>query len=751
MQISGTRHTKLPALIGLMVAAPVALAQTAAGNDRTLDAVVVTASRAETRLQDMPLHTTVITQEQIRNSPAQSLDQVLRNVPGLLVPGSPAYTTDPTGHNIKFRGMDKKVLVLVDGIPVHDPFFTTIQWYKIPLRTVDRVEIIRGGGSSLWGNLAVGGVINIVSKRPVKGDGEAQLSAGTMNSWSGAVTKNFVASDTLSFTFSGDSFKTDGYNNASPDYRAAFWPGRGNSSATAGNVRIAAFFKPLPDVDAFVRIGHHEQDEKIGGYLHGSNQQAGPDIQAGLTKRFDQQTRLQANYWSQWTRFDKYNGAGCYASAVFVCGASAATAATAAQQAARIVQYASSFDGMDYRERGGSVVWSRDGGGMLTSMQFGADFRTLSGEDAQESYRTPTAALPAAFRVQRTNYGAGRQEFVGAFAQFKLAPVDPLEISLSARYDNYKSSKGVAQQTNFSNVAVPLITSTAGGAVPDLSKSAINPTISARYDVSERLAFRGSAYKAFRAPGMNNMYRTFGSASITVANPSLGPETLMGSELGVDWQGGNYSLGATLFTAKVKDVVANYTLNPGGAFFAGFIPAAVQNICGASVGLGAALCTGTVSYNTNGQDQRSNGLELDAKWTLHRDLSLAAYYTRTLTYYTSTTTGDPVNKQLQLVPKDVLGASLIWRPQEKWTHALDMRFNGPMTLNLTDAVTNPMQQGGYTVFNASTSYRLKDNMEWFASIVNLTDKKYTDSSASNIQGVSFAMPRTITSGLKFKF
>ena len=210
-------------------------------------------------------------------------------------------------------------------------------------------------------------------------------------------------------------------------------------------------------------------------------------------------------------------------------------------------------------------------------------------------------------------------------------------------------------------------------------------------------------------------------------------------------------MGATLYTATVKDVVANYTLNPGGAFFAGFIPVGVQNICGASIGLGAALCTGTVSYNSNGQDQRSNGLELDAKWTINRSLSLSGYYTRTLTYYISTSTGDPINKQLQLVPKDVLGASLIWRPQDKWSAAFDMRFNGPMTLNLTNAVTDPMQQGGYTVFNASTSYRLKDNMEWFASIVNLSDKRYTDSSASNIQGVVGAMPRTLTTGLKLKF
>ena len=122
-----------------------------------------------------------------------------------------------------------------------------------------------------------------------------------------------------------------------------------------------------------------------------------------------------------------------------------------------------------------------------------------------------------------------------------------------------------------------------------------------------------------------------------------------------------------------------------------------------------------------------------------------------MTYYTSTTTGDPVNKQLQLVPKDVLGGSLVWRQSDAWSHSVDLRYSGPMTLNLTNGVTNPVQQGGYTVFNASTTWRFRSNAEWFASVVNLTDKRYTDSSASNLQGISLAMPRTIATGVKAKF
>ncbi len=404
------------------LAAP-ALAQEAAAT-LALETVVVSATRSDTRLQDMPLHTTVISQEEIRHSPAQTLDQLLRNVPALLVSGAPAYTTDPTGHNIKFRGMDKKVLVLVDGIPVLDPFYTTIQWFKVPLSSIERVEIVRGGGSSLWGNLAVGGVINIVSKRP-KGD-ELDLAArlGSQGTFSSAASKNWRLSDALALNLSLDGFSTEGYNNSPEAYRAAYWPGRGASSATAKNARLGVFFNPGAGLEGFARVGYHEQNEDIGGYAFGTNLQKSPDLQAGLSRTFDDRSRLSANVYAQNVRFDKFNGAGCYAAATYACGAPVSGAgATAAQRSAATLQYASSHDINTYRERGGSLVYSRHFDGLLNELQIDLDLRRISGEDSQESYRTPTAALPAVLRVQRANYGAGAHAFTGVFSQFTLVPV----------------------------------------------------------------------------------------------------------------------------------------------------------------------------------------------------------------------------------------------------------------------------------------------------------------------------------------
>ncbi len=87
-------------------------AQSASNDTESLPTVVVSATRNQTRVEDMPLHTTVISQEEIEKSTAQTLDQLLRNVPGMNFTGIPAALSDPTGHQTKMRGLgNAKVLV----------------------------------------------------------------------------------------------------------------------------------------------------------------------------------------------------------------------------------------------------------------------------------------------------------------------------------------------------------------------------------------------------------------------------------------------------------------------------------------------------------------------------------------------------------------------------------------------------------------------------------------------------------------
>ena len=201
------------ALASLLIANGVQ-AQTAPATEVVafLAPVTVAASRGQARVEAMPLNTTIVSQADIQKSSAQTLDQLLRDVAGMNFTGVPTPQTDPTGHQTKMRGMgNAKVLVLLDGVPIHDPFYLTTQWFKIPLSNIERVEVVRGGNSSLWGNMAVAGVVNIVSKRAADNAGEASFSAGSSGTMSGAFSKNFAVSDALSFNLTLDRLNSRGY------------------------------------------------------------------------------------------------------------------------------------------------------------------------------------------------------------------------------------------------------------------------------------------------------------------------------------------------------------------------------------------------------------------------------------------------------------------------------------------------------------------------------------------------------------
>jgi vitamin B12 transporter len=145
------------------------------------DAVVVTASRTEQRLRDTIPHTTVLTQKEIRDSQAVDLPTLLRSEAGFEMAQNGGIGT--VFSPLSLRGSTSaRTLVLVDGVRIEDAGFSSTALQHIMLDQVERVEIVRGNVSSLYGSNAVGGVIQVFTKR---GKGEpapyAQIMAGSRN------------------------------------------------------------------------------------------------------------------------------------------------------------------------------------------------------------------------------------------------------------------------------------------------------------------------------------------------------------------------------------------------------------------------------------------------------------------------------------------------------------------------------------------------------------------------------------------
>lgn len=737
----------LSALLALASAlAPLSLAAqtTTTTAPAELAPVVVSASRNETRVEDMPLHTTVVTQEEIRRSPAQTLDQLLRTIPGFNFSGVPAHQSDPTGHQTRMRGLgNAKALILLDGVPIHDPFYLTTQFFKIPLFSVERIEIIRGGNSSLWGNMAVAGVVNVVTRRDIDDAGEVLVSAGSFGTTNVAASKNFRVSERLGFNLGFDQFHTDGYQQVPADARFRF-PGRQPTDAKNTNVRLAGFWRPGPATSAFVRVGWHVQDQEIG-YQFGRNLQQSPDLAAGLGHSFGALGRIDASVWAQNVTFSKYNGAACYwQTSGTACPTSANV--TLAQVNDRIVQYYTQYGFQQYSERGTWLAWSKPLGGLVSSVQLGADYRRLKARDDERFFSAPVS-LAAIQNFNSATLGEATQTFQGFFGQAKLVPVAPVEITLSARYDSWRNADRIVTRTTAAGV-------TTGGSVPEGEKTAVNPSVAARWDVADGAALRGAAYKSFRAPGFNNMIRTFGTGTATtIANPDLEPETLRGWELGTDLANGPFSLGATYFVYNIEDMIATYTVNANAAN----IPAQVNRICGPVTGGGFSSCGGATSvrFYTNDQDGQSRGWEMVGRWRASRAVTVEATYVRTDTVLTrrGSIVTDPLGVQLVAVPKDVASLGVQWLVTERIRTFGEMRYVGRMFYDTTSVASTYFSQGGFTVFNASAAWSVTKAIELFGSVINLGNKQYSENAYTFNQPFNrtLSLPRALNAGVRVRF
>ena len=179
------------------------------------DAVVVTASRTQQRLRDAIPHTTVLTEKEIRDSQAADLPSLLRSESGfeMAQTGGIGAVASP----LSLRGSTSaRTLVLIDGVRIEDAGVSSTALQHIMLDQVERVEIVRGNVSSLYGSNAVGGVIQVFTKR---GKGEpapsASVMAGSRNTSDVHVGYGGEAGNTR-FSLAASRFDTKGFSSIDP-------------------------------------------------------------------------------------------------------------------------------------------------------------------------------------------------------------------------------------------------------------------------------------------------------------------------------------------------------------------------------------------------------------------------------------------------------------------------------------------------------------------------------------------------------
>ena len=163
-----------------------ALALTAAmaQAESQLDPIVVTATRFAEQAPAVPGNVTIISRDDIRTSPARNIPDLLKNSAGVMV--SPLYGSMGIDAAVDLRGFGdtagNNTLILIDGQRMNPLDMSGIDWSIIPLASIERIEIMRGAGSVLYGDRATGGVINIVTDKSARTAAAASVGVGSFNS-----------------------------------------------------------------------------------------------------------------------------------------------------------------------------------------------------------------------------------------------------------------------------------------------------------------------------------------------------------------------------------------------------------------------------------------------------------------------------------------------------------------------------------------------------------------------------------------
>ncbi len=208
--------------------------------------LVVTATRSEQRITNVPASINIVTNEQIEQSPAVVADDVLRQVPTFsLFRRTSSIAANPTAQGVSLRGIGpsgvSRTLVLLDDVPFNDPFGGWVYWTRVPMMNAERIEIIDGATSSLYGNYAMGGVINIVTNRPTPRTLIFKPQYGNRST----PKMDLFASDVwgkFGVTFDATSLQTDGYTIVAEEERGAI-----DNEANVGYQSFSAQNRLQPD------------------------------------------------------------------------------------------------------------------------------------------------------------------------------------------------------------------------------------------------------------------------------------------------------------------------------------------------------------------------------------------------------------------------------------------------------------------------------------------------------------------------
>lgn len=620
---------------------PAALAET----------IIVSATRSERVAASLPLSTSVMEREEIEQTPALVPDDVLRNIPGLILPQLNSRQQIPSRNTVSMRGIADGVLILIDGVPANDPFRGSPQWTLLGMESIERVEVVRGANASLFGNYALGGTINIITRPAERSGIDLLWSYGSYGTEHLAARTSYVPHEGIGVSLSLERFGTNGYERTAREVRGPidipFWSHQDN-----GRLRIDLGTSPLRTTFS---VGAVQNDLSQGTPLAGNSTEL---IDASNSGRMAL-GRKAALTWSAFFQNAQTS----------IRNVSTNESHTTEQRS-----HVSRSEGGSL---GGSLQWSGSTNSKFPFISIGIDVRDMDGADAREEFTGGSR--------RGTIYSGGGTRLAGLFAEASWVPVETVEVMFSGRFDSWKNVDGYQQA-----IGAPR------RFFPEREQTQFDPKVAVRKQLSTSSAIRGSVYRAFHAPEIDQLYRSGGTRlRPIVANPNLEPETMTGADLGFVFARTGAFVELNAFWNRVRQNIVRVP------FEAGLPGALIEENVGAS---------------------RSRGLEVFGSRSLGKRLSLDGGYTYTQSIVTEAPPSQPElqGNYSEDAPVHALTISAHYRP----TDDIRVTMRGRYESESYPDIENALALDATTIINLRIAYRLSNRAELFAICENLFDRQY---------------------------
>ncbi len=696
----------------------------------TLAAEVVSASRVPQAPEQVAATVRQIEREALQAAPTATLDGALRAIPGFsLFRRSDSFTANPTAQGVSLRGLGpsgaSRSLVLLDGVPLNDPFGGWVAWSKVPREGLARVEIVPGGGATAWGNAALGGVVQAftfpgiatyAAGNPLSPfvqtagrhlpHGRATATFGDF----GTRSAEIVATQPVgrgAVQVLGRAFATDGFALVAPERRGAI----DVAAWSRHRWLMARWSTPIGEKVEFTATARGFEESRGNGTPYTRNGSREKFLSAALAGSDGKDFAWHAVAYAQDQSFaSTFSGVNAARSAETPASDQFAVPATAL--------------GAEW-----TGVW-RHAEGARTSA--GADVRTVRGE-TREHFTF------AAGNFTRLRVAGGKQAVGGIFAVHERPLTGDVRLTTGARLDRWADTDGHRRETD-----------RAAGTVfrndlyADRDGTEFSPSAGLVWRLDRAWRVRANAQQAFRQPTLNELYRPFRQgANVTEANTELRTEKVTTAEVGAEWRwryaatshspnAALATLSATAFWNDLRDAVGNVTIARGPGTF----PI-----------VGTLAAGGLGRQRLNLDRTRTQGLELSAAWHPRSTLSMTGdILFNDATVRRASVAPALVGKQVAQVPRRSAAIGASWRAPGQFTVTPRVRWIGRQF----EDDENLLRLGEVVVADLSVSRPVSKHLELFITAENLGNARVeTGRSADGV--VNVGTPRLVLGGVRGKW